>query len=233
MENNLVKYDLSSPEKTLGLANELTKFIKERQLSTIIQGKEYIQVDGWQFAGSQLGIVPVLISLTDLSKESEYKYRAEVELRRISDDKLVGKGVAICSSRERTKKNFEEYAIASMAQTRAEGKAFRMLVGWLMKAAGFETTAAEEAMDYERPDMPTEAEKKILVDLVWNTTLDEEKRLEALATINGCQDYRLYQKILDRLLSLQTPIDQIQNPLQRDINEHLRKTVKQPIDNGK
>lgn len=218
-------YDLSSPAKTMQLAGELTRFIKERQLSTCIQGKDFVQVDGWQFAGSQLGIAPILISLTDLSKEGEYKYRAEVELRKISDDKLVGKGIAICSNKERTKKNFEEYAIASMAQTRAEGKAFRMLLSWLMKAAGFETTPVEEMMDFERPDMPTEDEKKILISLVYNSTLDEEKRIEALATINGCNSYPLYQKIQYRLEELQMPIDQLTNPSQKDINTFLKKTV--------
>lgn len=223
---NLVKYDLSSPEKTLALANELTKFIKDRQLSTTIKGKEYVNVDGWQFAGSQLGIVPVLLSLTDLSKDLEYKYRAEVELRRLSDDKVVSMGVAICSNKETNKRNFEEYAIASMAQTRAEGKAFRMLIGWLMKAAGFETTAVEEAAEFERGDMPTEGEKKILNNMVFNSTLTEEKKVEALATINGCSSYALYQKIWDRLEDVQIPIDQIPNPNQKDITNHLRKTVR-------
>lgn len=227
MSNELVKYDLSSPEKTLELASTLTKFITERQLSTNIQGKQYVNVEGWQFAGSQLGVVPVLISLTDLSKDLEYKYRAEVEIVRLSDNKIVGKGVAICSNKERTKKNFEEYAIASMAQTRAEGKAFRMLIGWLMKAAGFEAGQAEEAGDFEREDMPTEGEKKILVNMVFSTTLTDDKKQEALATINGCTTYKLYQAILDRLTDLQIPIDQIQNPSQKDINNHLKKVVRQ------
>lgn len=220
------KYNLNSPEKTLALAGELSRFIKENNLSTVIKGKDYTNVDGWQFAGSQLGVVPVLTSLTDLSTEKEYKYRAEVDLRRLSDDKIVSRGIALCSNKEGTKRNFEEYAIASMAQTRAEGKAFRMLIGWLMKAAGFETTQTEEAADYEREDMPTEGEKKILVSLVYSSTLDEDKRMEALATINGCMNYPLYQRIQNRLESLQIPIDQIPNPSQKDITNHIRQTVK-------
>lgn len=223
--NDLQTYSLGNPANTLRLAADLSKFIKERQLSVNIQGKDYVQVDGWQFAGSQLGIVPVLISLTDLSKESEYKYRAEVELISISSNQIVGKGIAVCSNKERTKRNFEEYAIASMAQTRAEGKAYRMLLSWLMKAAGFETTPAEEATDFERPDMPTEEEKKLLINLVFSSTLDEEKKIEALATINGCTNYSLYQKIQHRLESLQQPFDQIPNPNQADISKHLKNIV--------
>ncbi len=53
------------------------------------------------------------------------------------DNKLVSVGIAICSNKEGSKKFFDEYAILSMAQTRAVGKAFRNQLAWLMKAAGF------------------------------------------------------------------------------------------------
>ena len=223
---DLAKYELSNPEKTLALASELTKFITERQLTTNIKGKNFVNVEGWQFAGSQLGVAPILTSLENQSSESEIKYRAEVELRRISDNQLVGRGIAICSNKESIKRNFEEYAIASMAQTRAEGKAFRMLLSWLMKAAGYETTPAEEADGFEKPDMPNDDEKNILRKLVYGSTLDDDKRNEAFATIDGCRTYDLYQKIQNRLESLQIPIDQIPNPSQKDISNHIRKTIK-------
>lgn len=226
MSNELATYDLGTPSQTIALAGELSKFIKERQLSVNIKGKEFVQVDGWQFAGSQLGVVPVLLELIDLSSEKEIKYRATVDLKRLSDDRIVGKGIAICSNKESLKKNFEEYAIASMAQTRAEGKAFRMLASWLMKAAGYETTPAEEADSFERADMPTEGEKDILRKLVFTSTLDDIHRKEAHATIDGCTSFALYMKIQARLESLQPSIDEIPNPSQKDINTHLKKVSK-------
>ena len=42
------------------------------------------------------------------------------------------------------KKTLAPFAICSMAQTRAEGKAYRLLLGWLIKAAGYEATPSEE-----------------------------------------------------------------------------------------
>lgn len=222
-------YSLETPSKTLALATELGKFIKERALTSNIKGKDFVNVEGWQFAGSQLGIVPLLKELTDLSKDNEIKYRATVELRRISDDRLVGMGIAICSNKEAIKRNFEEYAIASMAQTRAEGKAFRMLLSWLMKAAGYETTPAEEADGYERGDMPTEDEKDILRKLIYSTTLSDEKKAEAHATIDGCRTYPLYQAIQGRLESLQQPFDTIENPSQKQINKELKKSVQNGV----
>ena len=79
----------------------------------------------------------------NLSEGTNYKYRAEVSLRD-KDGNKVGYGVAICTNREAGKTGFDEYAVASMAQTRAVGKAFRMKLGWLLKIAGYEATPAEE-----------------------------------------------------------------------------------------
>jgi hypothetical protein len=45
---------------------------------------------------------------------------------------------------EKLKATFEEYAVASMSQTRAIGKAYRNLLGFVMKSAGYADTPAEE-----------------------------------------------------------------------------------------
>ena len=49
-----------------------------------------------------------------------------------------------------------------MAQTRAIGKAYRNLLAWLMKAAGFEATPAEE-MDFARDEAPAKKPKVVEV----------------------------------------------------------------------
>ena len=43
------------------------------------------------------------------------------------------------------------FAIASMAQTRALGKAYRMGLSWIMKMAGFEGTFAEDMPRFKQP----------------------------------------------------------------------------------
>ena len=53
-------YDLSHSDETLHLATDLAKFIKENKLTTNVQGKDYVNVEGWQYAGSRLGIVPIV-----------------------------------------------------------------------------------------------------------------------------------------------------------------------------
>jgi hypothetical protein len=131
----------------LSLSNELKRFVKDAHLVSNIKGKDYCNVEAWQMAGASLGLFPIITSVQDLSSETEVKYMATCEVRSYQDNKLVSVGIAICSNKEGSKKFFDEYAILSMAQTRAVGKAFRNQLAWLMKAAGFEATPAEE-MDF-------------------------------------------------------------------------------------
>lgn len=124
---------------------EVKKFIHENKLWTNVQGRPYVNVEGWQFMGGMLGITANVKELENLSSDKELKYRAVVELYR--GDQLVSSGVAICSNKESGKSSFAEYAIASMCQTRAIGKAYRIYLGWVMKMAGFESTPLEEMQE--------------------------------------------------------------------------------------
>ena len=145
-----VSYHITSPDETKHLANDLARFIRENKLFHNIQGKEYVNVEGWQYAGSRLGILPVVDELglvKDGSDETEIKYQARVNLLDLRTGQIVGSGFAICSNKESSKRYYQEFAIASMAQTRAIGKAYRNILAWIIRAAGYEPTPAEE-MDY-------------------------------------------------------------------------------------
>lgn len=198
MSNELVKqsFDLAAPQEALNVASILQKFVTDKKLTANIKGKNYPLVEAWQFAGSQLGLYPLLTEAKDLSSEKEIKYTATVEIRRLSNDQIMSRGFAICSNKEGSKRSFDEYAICSMAQTRAEGKAYRMLLSWLMKAAGFEATPAEE-MDF--------ATAKSTDDLLfsWEQELNNCKTKNDLltlyngnrATVNASQEIKeLFKK---------------------------------------
>ncbi len=78
----------------------------------------------------------------NLSTDKEIKWSAAAKI--YIGDKVVGIGYALCSNKEARKRSFDEYAILSMAQTRAIGKAYRNKIGWIMKLAGYESTPSEE-----------------------------------------------------------------------------------------
>ncbi|MFC6997980.1 hypothetical protein [Rufibacter roseus] len=147
-KHKIESFDISRSDETMHLAVDLAKFIKENRLFQNIQGKEYVNVEGWQYAGSRLGILPVVDELTNMSDSSEIKYLAKVNLLNLRTEQVVGAGFAICSNKEQGRKYYQEYAIASMAQTRAIGKAYRNALAWIIRAAGYEPTPAEE-MDYQ------------------------------------------------------------------------------------
>ena len=140
-------YDISRSDETLDLAKDLAKFIKDNKLTTNVQGKEFVNVEGWQYAGSRLGIVPIVEHVINVSSPEEMKYQAKVTLFDIRHQITVGAGFAVCSNKESGKKFYQEFAIMSMAQTRAIGKAYRNCLAWIIRAAGYEPTPAEE-MDY-------------------------------------------------------------------------------------
>jgi hypothetical protein len=148
-------YDIAKSDETLDLAKDLAKFIKENKLSTQVQGKEFVNVEGWQYAGSRLGIVPIVEHVINVSTDQEIKYQAKVTLFDMRSQHTVGAGFAICSNKESGKKFYQEFAIASMAQTRAIGKAYRNILAWIIRAAGYEPTPAEE-MEYTG-NVPTPA----------------------------------------------------------------------------
>lgn len=134
----------------------------------------YVFVDGWKFAGMSFGLTcvpdePVLLEQispvtvykvewkTNPTTQKSYsekidtgktvpelRYKCKASVKRVLTDEVVSFGFGICSNREDGKEGFDEYAVYSMAQTRAIAKAYRNLLGFLMKAAGFSDTPAEE-----------------------------------------------------------------------------------------
>ena len=145
MNKNLIKreeYSINTPYKAKQMANALANHIKINNLSVNIAGHEYVQVEGWQFAGGLMGLFP---QITEVKELAPMKWMARAEIKDRKTDKVVSVGYAVCSKEEAKKKTFDEYAILSMAQTRAIGKAFRNYIGWIIKMAGYNTMPAEEA----------------------------------------------------------------------------------------
>lgn len=125
------------------MANVLKAHVVKHKLYTPISGKNYVHVDGWAYAGGLMGLFPKVTNVENLSSGTETKWKADVEIVD-SNGKVMGVGFALCSNKENKKTKFDEYAVLSMAQTRAVGRAYRNLIGWVMKLSGYESTPSEE-----------------------------------------------------------------------------------------
>lgn len=128
--------------RATAIATPLAELIKDRNLFTRIRQKDYVRVEGWNTLGAMLGIVPRERYVNAMSDNGGYE--AYVELIRTSDGAVIGGASAICARAEKRWGQADEYAVRSMAITRATGKAFRLGFSWIMALAGFEPTLAEE-----------------------------------------------------------------------------------------
>lgn len=167
-QNQIVvkNYDIAQAKDMQAMANVLKSHIVKHKLYTKIRDKNYVEVEGWQFAGGMLGILPQIVEVKDLSTDKEIKWLAGVKLVNIKDGETVGRGYALCSNKEAKKKSFDEYAVLSMAETRAIGKAYRSTIGWVMKVAGYEATPTEE-MDTKMATADTvESDNPDVIDAV-------------------------------------------------------------------
>jgi hypothetical protein len=86
----------------------------------------------------------------DEAEETNDGYIARVEARTRAGD-LVGAAEAECSRAESTWARRDAYALRSMAQTRAIGRALRAPLGQIVVLAGYEPAGAEE-MPTAEPD---------------------------------------------------------------------------------
>lgn len=175
--------DLTKPSEIMNFATNLKELIVQNKLYTPINGKNYVNVEGWQIAGAFTGVFPLVEKVENLSSGTFYKYQAEVTLRD-KHNNVVGSGMAICTNREKGKTKFDEYAVASMAQTRAVGKAFRMKIGWLLKIAGYETTPAEE-MDTVQEATIVDTESKFTIRNISyaKSRLEQAKNMDELKVV--------------------------------------------------
>lgn len=128
-------------EQATNIANVLSRVIDKQGLFSNIQGKKYVKAEGWTLLGTFLGIVPREKSVI---RHPDGSYEAYVEIVKFRDGAVVGGGSAICSRSERRWEKADEYAVRSMAVTRATSKSFRTGFSWIVTLAGYSPTPEEE-----------------------------------------------------------------------------------------
>lgn len=121
---------------------------------------------------------------------------------------------------EETKKGMDVAQITGSASSYARKYALNGLF------AIDDTKDADATNTHGKDAEPTDEERNILNQLVYNSDLSGNERDAAFSAIQLCPDYATYQKIQHRLEARALPFDQIPNPSQGDINKHIKKTVK-------
>lgn len=136
------------------LATPLADVIEAKKLYATINGRRHVTCDGWMTLGGMLGVVPVVTWTRQLEDRTGWEARVEA---RTLDGRVVGAAESMCSRSESTWKRRDDFALRSMAQTRAISRALRAPLGQIVQLAGYETTGAEEMpSDGEEPSMDSE-----------------------------------------------------------------------------
>jgi hypothetical protein len=135
-------------ERMSELAKALVDVVEDRKLYATIRGHRHITAEGWTTLGGMLGVVPVPVWTKP--NESGDGIVARVEARTL-DGRVVGAAESECSRAEARWKTADPYAIRSMAQTRAIGRALRAPLGQIVVLAGYEPAGAEEISDESEP----------------------------------------------------------------------------------
>ena len=149
-----------------------------------IKGKQYPKIEWWTSVSASLGLFPRVLYSKRLDRDDEIAYEAKVEVHR--NGQIVASGEALCSSKEMRWQYADEYAIKSMAITRASGKAYRIPLSFLAVMAGLEVTPAEEMPSEHQvtqPPRPSESNqnlqsRKPTVTPIRNVNYDDELATE-------------------------------------------------------
>lgn len=143
-------FGAASPTEVVRRATEhaeaLADVIRQKHLYKTIGNKNHVLVEGWCLLGSMLGVFPVVV----WTRQLEEGWEARVEARTLSGQ-IVGAAEAECLRTEKTWKGRDDYALRSMAQTRAMSKALRGPLGFIVSLAGYNATPAEEIPVEPRP----------------------------------------------------------------------------------
>jgi len=130
--------------KASDYATALAKVIEDKKLYAVIKEKKHTQVEGWTTLGAMLGVFPHVIWSKRLpEKDADIGFEARVSIQTL-DGKEIASAEMQCSTKEKNWHGRDEYAVRSMAQTRATSKAFRLGLSWIMVLAGYEATPLEE-----------------------------------------------------------------------------------------
>lgn len=152
-------------ERATELADTLKPLIAKQGWSTKIGDREHVHIEGWQSLGGMVGVFSTDPQVTEIpwppderltkqlrlirGKGYAFGFKALAQARTMSGQ-IVGGGEGECRRTEkdwatRKGKVVDDYALRSMAQTRASSRTLASPLRFIVELAGYAGTPAEEA----------------------------------------------------------------------------------------
>lgn len=133
------------------VSQALMRVVRSESLAVNISGRDHLKVEAWTLMGSMVGVFPVVEWTRPVMEDGKkIGWEARVEAR-TRDGNVVGSAESMCLRSESTWKGRDDFALRSMAQTRATSKALATCLRFIAVLGGFAGTPAD---DMPRPDAP-------------------------------------------------------------------------------
>jgi len=130
--------------------------IVRAKYTQVIQGRNYLTVQGAQAIASSLGYTSGTASLRHVEPTESVAGYWEATCTVLLNGVVVGSGIGSVFDDERPWNGRPQFARQMMAQTRATGRALKGVMGWAFAALDYEGSIAEE-MPEEASRMPQDA----------------------------------------------------------------------------
>lgn len=156
-------------EKATEVANVLADVIRKRKLSVKISGREHVLYEGWTALGALVGatlggtaIFPVIEWTRPVVDPEGHQIGWEARaLAQTIDGRVIAAAESECLRSESKWRTRDDFALRSMAQTRAASKALRQPLGFIMVLAGYDATPTED-MPGTEPAAPKVQDETLL-----------------------------------------------------------------------
>jgi hypothetical protein len=124
-------------------AQALRDVIERKPNKCVINGKTFLQFEDWQTLGRFYGVTVAARTTSYIEQGRVRGYECHAEAIR-ADGQVISAAQAMCMDDESKWSDKPLLQLRSMAQTRAQAKALRNVLAWVVVMAGYAPTPAEE-----------------------------------------------------------------------------------------
>lgn len=211
MEDSVVL--AGDPEKQMEYATKsarvLVQVLQQKPKKVMINGEQYLEFEDWQTLGRFYGATVGVEWTKPVTRNNRiwgYEAKAVVFIK----GEIVSSAEAMCTRDEKNWANRDEFALRSMAQTRASGKALRNVLAWVAVLGGFKPTPVEEMPgDMPRTYVPNEKipnaqnktveEEEVITDVHYDDTPPPSPWDNPAQTSGGCEVEGCTEKVTDKV----------------------------------
>jgi hypothetical protein len=162
-------------------ASALRDVIERKPQKVVINGKTFLQFEDWQTLGRFYGVTVAARTTNYIEQGRVRGYECHAEAIR-ADGQVISAAQAMCLDDEQKWHDKPLFQLRSMAQTRAQAKALRNVLAWVVVMAGYAPTPAEEmdsnnsraiAPRAEYTPMHTDRVRKLCFEIANSQTIEE------------------------------------------------------------